>query len=256
MRAAAVVALVASLVANVYLAAGRGAPNALRPGAGSAAANGTGSAAPPRVPDSPCVQRLRVAARELNAVSRKIEAKLQPDERFERGTPDSVSPERLRPFLSEIFGSKYKYTFECRSHVCELNVNGDDFDWMQPLQEEGSRRALFDGASFSGQRAYLVMMEEARSRGWVLAQQVLQWIYESGEIARCRPKDPPPQGLGDLSVSIDVDADDHLIAAYSGALADIDVGACVRTALDAELARIPVPPDTVWPIEHDFELFR
>lgn len=199
------------------------------------------------------MRQLRLAARELADTHRAIDSKLRLDERFAKGTPDPASTERLRPFLAEVFGDDYKYSYECRSHVCELTVAGSDRSWMSPFQDEAGRRALFDGATFGGEHDYVLVMEEARSRGWLLVMTILEWLYESDAIARCRPQSPPPH---DLSVQFDIDPDERLSASYSGALATTDVGACVRAVIDAELARVPIPPDTIWPMEEDVAVFR
>jgi hypothetical protein len=198
------------------------------------------------------MRKLRLAARELADTNRVINAKLRLDERYAKGTPDPVSTERLRPFLAEVFGDDYKYSFEYRSHVCELNVDGFDRGWMAPLQEEGGRRAMFDGEMF-GDRAYLLLMEEARSRGSLLAMPLLQWLYESDAMAHCRPQSPPPYDLG---VRFDLDPDERMTAVYSGALATTQVGTCVRAAIEAELTQIQVPPDTVWPMDEEVPVFR
>jgi hypothetical protein len=48
-------------------------------------------------------------------------------------------------------------------------------------------------------------------------------------------------------VQLDIDDDDMYTTSYSGSLVDTQLAACMRAAVDAALAELPVPRDVVWP---------
>jgi hypothetical protein len=182
-----------------------------------------------------------MAARELSALDAQLAARRTFPERFAAGTPDPASAERIGEFLAEVWGDEYTYSVECRSQVCRLDVEGLSMEWMQSLQEEGARQAMFEGASF-GMETYVAVAGEAQRRGSFLYRLIEHRIRKSDRVAACRAA---VGAIGDMTAHLDISADEQLVASYSSSLSDSELDSCLRESVDHELAEIPVPYDTV-----------
>jgi hypothetical protein len=242
-------ALVASVVGNVYLIATGPGTRRVEDRTPTPAPAPAPAVVAPRsfagtTPMSPCTRSLRAAARRLSDVELKLARKLGPKARFEGGEPDPATQVRLDAFMADVFGGDTAYrVVECRSRVCKLEMPRDTLDWMGPLQEEGGRHHLFDGASF-GDEVYVIVHEEARQQGWYVAERVIREILGSPRIEKC--KSTPP-AKGKLRVKIHLDLDGHFSLGFTGSLAGTPIETCIDTAIDAVLAGVLVPAEIIWP---------
>lgn len=193
----------------------------------------------------PCRHQLWSDAVALSVARRGLEAKMTLEERFAQGGPDASSEARLADFLDDIFDGELSYAVECRTRVCKLEVEGDDFSWMDGFQAYAVQRALFDASAYGGPVAYVSFREEEIRRGVLLRRRVISQLHASSAVIRCR-KSPP---VGDLRLVIDVTDGPAFETSYIGTLVGTVTEACFRTAIDHELGTIDISRDTVWPVE-------
>lgn len=120
-------------------------------------------AAPPArtapVPDAgaqACRERVAQLERDLARLAHRLGGQR---DRFDRGSPDPASEDRIRPHLSRILGEAKRivsWQLSCRDRTCRIVVRTpwerrpEDTEWMRPLQIDAELRAWTSRMGFGG----------------------------------------------------------------------------------------------------------
>jgi hypothetical protein len=244
-------ALVASLIANVYLLIGRPSDGARMVGPPSHAER-RGELPPlPRPATNGAPADREAPAREaaLTAQLLQTQAALEAQRMPEfRAHPDR-SPEveaQVKAALDRVYATtpdpKPIYTVECHGAACAFTFDDgqDPAVWLKPLQGTKIDEFVTVQLNATGATVHVASPDAVLADRYV--QSVFGVIRNSPAVAECKQRFTAP-GEVVLAVVLDTAHDVHVT--MQGSLADQDFGACLRPVLDRAPAQVPPPPATV-----------
>jgi hypothetical protein len=209
-----------------------------------------------------CDSRLSEVRAELDRAQRQIDLHLPPNARFDTGSPDPRSADRLRPELQRVFdtdGGTLHWAVECRSQVCRLHViaeMGAERDWLAKLQGDDSIRRMSTGMSFQSgaptndpitgqalfeEEAYVRLgpeHEDTRS-GLDIGRQLVERFRSSDAVRACTNGF---QIAGTLDARIVVEEAGRFSYRFGGTLGTTPAGRCIAERLQ-EMASMVVLPN-------------
>ena len=210
-----------------------------------------------------CPTQLAAMTDRLAAAERKLEDRLNLDEKFERGGAGATDQEdALRAGLDKLFAEApdgYSHQVECRGSVCKIEVvqpeRGPEFEWNMRIQQELLHDVTEGYMMTSGTPSHDLVSKDALMSRLIYAEMndadtvngldtleaVLAALAASGAAASCAASDPTE---GFLSLRLDLDPTDRVVTyAAGGTVASAAVGRCLLAALEDAIAATPVPPN-------------
>lgn len=261
---ALILATLASLCANVYLARDAGRIVAERP----ASTTPSTSTRPrfvrlraPRPAAEPsfardCPGQVGILERKLVDAQRRLDLRLSLDEKFERGAPSAESERWMRELVEKVFGADRELApFEtvCRGAICRMYFRGADHEFMERIRGDSLGRGAFSSRSFASttvedpitkkrrsvQKVMVELVDEATVTGRAVVNDIATAVWTSARLAQCKVQHPAP---GYVIFRIDIDPDAHRVTVEeSGSLSGKPGGECVRAILDDVIATTSVP---------------
>jgi hypothetical protein len=272
--AGAVLGALITLVVHALLASGCKGPPPDRVPAGApdrptSEVHPTRPGAPPPSPavgtvaaelSASCPTQLAAMSDRLAAAERKLEARLDFIEKYDRGGAAALEHEaKLREEAAKFFAEApdgYSHDIDCRGGICRIEViepERGEFDWNMRFQQE-VLHDLTEGYMLTGgtpshdlvskdalmsKLIYAEMNGDGTVAGGAILDAVIAHLAASGAIATCAAEDPTE---GFLSLRLDLDPGDRAITyAAGGTVASAPVGRCLLAALDRAITATAVP---------------
>lgn len=180
-----------------------------------------------------------------------VEENLHPGPRFDRGTPDPASRERVAPLVAEALEPFPQLTseLECRSGICRVILEGEEANVPMDFALQKTMARITKAAAFSGEpdpdggppeklTAWFELQEPDRVNAMDLLVKLGHDFEESDALAACHAAHPES---GRLVLRVDLHPDDAPIVHVGGGLGLTSAGRCLVERFHALLSALDIP---------------
>jgi hypothetical protein len=214
------------------------------------------ASAPPPAAKSDCLRGLETARQRFTELKAAQAERVYPAEQFAQGAPNPQLTARMQAVVSRILAAvdrSWAPQVECHDRVCRIVVPGVMIgrplnDWLTPIGRDPEFRQLTTDPKDVGAQGVFVPMIDDPTRPMVALGPLVEAWKGSPGLAACTAKFPddvgrlvanfelsdgvrPPPGTGPGTLSV----------AWTGSLADSDLGHCVQDSANAFIATTKFP---------------